>query len=146
MVATQAIVLQIADAVTSELNAATLSETYIAERQYVARYELKDLNKLMVTVFPSTVEQVLLSRNSTQDDYVIDIAIQKRFDCETDFEIDPLVSFAQELSDYFRFRKLADYTSAVWVGSVLDFQFLQAHIDRLKQVTIVVRLTYRKHR
>ena len=49
-------VLQVADSVTAQLNAAEFDFEFVAERMYVPNFDLEDMKELRVSVVPRDVE------------------------------------------------------------------------------------------
>ncbi|MCP4785316.1 MAG: hypothetical protein GY878_17330, partial [Fuerstiella sp.] len=72
-------ILQIADSVTAELNAAELSEPIDAKRLYVPNFDLEDMKELRVSVVPREVEFLPMDRSQNRYHGKIDIAVQKKF-------------------------------------------------------------------
>src|SRR6056297_4293572 len=101
--ATPATIIQIADSVVAEINAADFSKKNLsAQRLYVPNFDLEDMKELRVTVVPREVEYLPLDRVSNKYHATIDVAIQKKFSKGDAKEIDPLAMFVEELADYFR--------------------------------------------
>ena len=73
-----AVIIDIADAVVTELNGATLSLPLTAERHYRPIFDLKDMKTLHVTVVPKGVEVTPAGRSNNHYDYQIDVAVQKK--------------------------------------------------------------------
>lgn len=140
-----AVVLDIADAVTSALNAATLSQTFTAERAYVPIFELPDLADLRVTVVPVELTFAALTRHSDDFDYAIDIGITRR--CEpTAASADPLMVLVQEILDLFRGKRLTGYTDAKCVTGGNKPIYDPTFMDSDRVFMSVVNLTFRKAR
>ena len=72
-------ILQIADSVTAQLNAATLSQPVEAERLYVPNFDLEDMKELRVSVVPREVQFLPMDRGLSRYHGKIDIAVQKKF-------------------------------------------------------------------
>ena len=94
------------DAVAADLNSATLSLPFTAERLPVVNLELKDLTTLKVGVIGATDEGTLGSRSSTDHEYGVLIVVQKKLAALTNAEVDPLKHLVQEIGDYWRFREV----------------------------------------
>jgi len=101
---------KIADAVTDELNAATLSQAFSVERLYQPLFELADMNTLHVTVVPRGVNILPLGRDRNAFDYMIDVAVQKKIQ-EDPADVDPLMLLVEEIVDLFRFKRLTSFSS-----------------------------------
>lgn len=139
----QAILIELAEAVKDRLNATDFGEPMEAQRLYVPRYELEDMDTLRVSVVPAGSLSELSSRNSTTDEYTIDIGVQKRFKTEDSIDLDPLVALTQAIADSFRFKKLDGMPSATWIKGEITPAYIPQHIEQYRQFTSVVRLTYR---
>jgi hypothetical protein len=72
-------VLQIADSVTAQLNAAAFDFEFVAERLYVPNFDLEDMKDLRVSVVPRDVELLPLDRAHNRYHCRVDVAVQKKF-------------------------------------------------------------------
>ena len=137
------VVIDIADSVVAELNAASLSMPLAAARHYVPSFELKDLSTLHVSVVPKTMAISKSDRTHNLHDIQIDVAVQKKFDAGDAAEIDPLMDFVEEIADFFRLRRLASYPNAHWIRTEHMPIYSQEHWDEMRQFTSVVTFTFR---
>ena len=135
--------LNIADAVVAELNAASLSLPLHAERRYVPNFDLHDMQDLQVSVVPRELHVRGLDRYRNTYEAEIDLAIQKKFQKGDAAEIDPLVSLVEEIADLFRLRRLSSYAGAIWAGTDHQVLYSQEHWDQLNQFTSLLTLTFR---
>ena len=147
----QAHIIEIADAVTSTLNAATFGQDFTAERTYVATFELPDLKRLKVTVVPRSKLPAAEAhtRGATRHDYAISVAVQKKFQeigGVEKTEIDALMLLVEEIAGYLERRPLATCPDAKWIGTENAPVFIPEHIDELRQFTSVLTVTYRAAR
>ncbi len=138
-----AAITDIADAVVTELNAATFSQPVAAERTYLPVFELPEMKDLHVTVVPRDVAIAPSARSHNQHDYAIDVAVQKKLTDADNAEIDPLVSLVDEIADHFRFKRLPAYSEAMWVKTEYKPVYAQEHLEQLRQFTSVLTLTFR---
>ena len=136
-------IVQVAQAVTDELNAATFPQSFTAERRYAPQYELAEMDTLHVTVVPKALTVATAGRNAGQFDCQIDVAVQKRFQTDSPDEIDPLMDLAEEIAEFFRQRRLSNLPSAAWVKTEHKPVFAPEHMQELRQFTSVLTLTYR---
>jgi len=136
-------IVEVADAVGTALNGATFSLPFTAERKFQPHFELKDMQSLHVTVVPKADESALFARIKTQYDYGIDVAVQQKLQETDESEIAPLMKLAEEIGDYFRFKRLAEFPSAIWVKTRRDPIYSQEHLQQFGQFTSVVTLTFR---
>ena len=137
--------IDIADAIVSELNAGTFSESFTAARHYLLQTNLEDLADIVVSVIPRTIVEAANSRESTLGEYIIDVGVQKAIKPAVLAEGDALMLFAEEISNFFRLRPLTDYPAAYWAG-VETTLYNSGQLSDLQAFTSVVRLTYRAPR
>jgi len=138
-----AVLMDIADAVVTELNGAGLSQAVSAERHYRPLFDLKDMAALHVTVVPKAVTVVAGSRGRNAHEYEVDVAVQKKLTSADASEIDPLVGLVEEIGDLFRLRRLTAQPEAVWVRTEHVPLYATEHLDELRQLTSVLTLTFR---
>ena len=138
-----ALIVDIADAVVTELNAGTFSQTLEAVRLYRPQFDLVEMKDLHVTVAPKAVEAATVSRSVVQYDVSVDVAVQKKLETETNDEIDPLVNLVEEIATFFRLRRLAEYPNASWLSTTNEPVYSPGHLEELRQFTSVLTLTFR---
>jgi len=138
-----AVITEIADAVVAELNGASFSQTFTAERHYQPTFELPDMKDLHVTVVPKGLVIHPGSRSQNQHEYQIDVAVQKKFDKGDAAELDPLMTLVEEIADHFRFRRLGGFPNAAWLKTENKPVYAQEHMAELRQFTSILTLTYR---
>lgn len=136
-------VLNIADALVAELNAATLSLPVTAVRLFVPNFDLKEMKELHVSVVPRELHVRGLDRHRNSYDASIDLAVQKKFSRGNSREIDPLVSLVEEIADLFRLKRLASYPGAIWTSTDHQVLYSQEHWDQMNQFTSLLTLTFR---
>lgn len=137
-----AAIIQLADAIVSDLNTHTFSQSFIAQRTYLPRWQLEELTSIRVSVVPKDDVGERASRSQWQEDYQLDVAIQQKLGTNETAEMDTLILFAQELADYFKTRNptgnLATLT-AVAFAPLFDPE----HLEKYKSLTTVITLTFR---
>jgi hypothetical protein len=137
-----AAILQLADAVVADLNAATFSQSFLAARAYIPRWKLEELATIRVTVVPKDDVGERASRSQWQEDYQLDVAIQQKLSSNETAQMDGLILLGQELADHFKTRNptgdLATLT-AVAFAPLFDLEHLEKH----KTLTTVLNLTFR---
>jgi hypothetical protein len=138
------VITDIADAVTTSLNAATFSEDFTAERLHQPSFELTELQSLHVSVVPKALEIRNASRQHSFWDCTIDVGIQQKVD--DDARVDELVAFAEEIANHLRLKRLADYPLAAWMAIEHDPVVASEHLDQHRQLTSVLTVTYRVKR
>lgn len=142
-------VIDIADAVVTALNGATLSQSFVAERKYVPVHELDDLAQLRVSVVPATLEGVLIDRAGRNlYTFTIDVAVQKSIgsgamtDVQINAACDPLMTLSEEIADLFDGKALT--SPAARCTDVKNVPiFAPAHLDEKRVFTSVVSLTFK---
>lgn len=152
------VVVRMADAVVSAINAHDWDIPVMAERSY-AEFDdqLTDLDKLQIDVFPKfdpTIE--LDTRGTTGWQVAIDVGVRKRFDTADQDQttgrikrssIDELVALVESLAKYLiaeRFTEL-DAIGMVWQSTSVPALFVRDHLRQWSQFTGVVRLTFSGH-
>ncbi|QDV62575.1 hypothetical protein [Crateriforma conspicua] len=139
---TPATVIQIADSVVAEINAADLSKNPTAQRLYVPDFDLEDMKELRVTVVPREVEYLPLDRATNKYHATIDVAVQKKFSKGDAKEIDPLVLFVEEIADYFRLKRLNSFVAARCIKVENAVLYSTEHWTQFNQFTSLLTLTF----
>lgn len=139
---TQAISIQIADAIKDLLAAADLSQTFTARRMLIPVYDVSTMRGVYVTVVPRTRTGAWQTRGAVSEDYEIDIAVQKKLTTSNhETEIEGLLYLTQEIDDYLRSNTPLDM-KAQWISSEQTELYMIDHI--LKQVfTSFITATYK---
>ncbi len=137
--------ISIADAITTELSAATLSQPIAAERGYLPIFDLEEMDDaLHVTVVPAGDTQVALSRSMDQYDFVTEVGVQIRFPGQafpSNENLDPYMTLVQEIRDFFRKRRLDTGTKAICTAT--EATYSDDHLERLHQFTALIKLRHR---
>lgn len=136
----QSMLVQIAEAVVTELNAATLSQSFTAVRAYVPEYDLTELASVAVTVVPRAVAAQAAGRGLMQTDYSVDVAVQAR--AATDTKRDALMVLAEEIAGYFNCRRL-NSLEAMWIKTEPSVVYDADQMRQLGVFTSVLSLTFR---
>ncbi len=137
------LITQVAEAVITELNATTFSQSLTATRAYLPRTELGELKTLKVTVVPSSVTVAAASRSQTQRDVAIDVAVQKKLGQEQNPSLDPLLALAEEIAEHFQAKRLDSFPGALCVKTEFKPIYAPEHIEQLRTFTSVLTLTFR---
>ena len=142
------LVIDIADAVANELNAAaqgTFSLEFSALRRVLPIYELADLVQLKVSVVPKAVEISGVTRGLSKYEVQVDIGIQQKLPSgeNMDSHVELLSGLVDEIVDYLRKKQLADAPWAAWVGGENDPVYAPEHLANKRVFTSVLTLTYR---
>ena len=138
-----ATITDIADAVVTELNGHSFSQTLTAVRYYRPVFDLGEMKTLHVSVVPKGVTIERADRSHNQYDFAIDVAVQKKFSSGDATELDPLMSLVEEIADFFRLRRLTSYTAAIWVRTDNVPVYAPEHLEEFRQFTSVLTLTFR---
>ena len=136
-------IIQIVDAVVTELNATTFSQPLTAMRSYLPRVELAELRTLKVTVVPSSITVVSASRSQVQRDVAIDVAVQQKLGQEQNAMLDPLLALAEEIAEHFRAKRLDNCPGALCIKTEFKTIYAPEHIENLRTFTSVLTLTFR---
>jgi hypothetical protein len=137
-------IIDIAEAVVYEINNADVLPSGVnAQRHYVPTFELKDMDTLHVSVVPRGVSIQTMNRAYFQHDVQIDIGIQQRFKDDQQLTLDVLMQQVEQISNLLTGKRLAELPAAVWLRTENDPIYAPEHMDRLRQFTSVLTLTYR---
>jgi hypothetical protein len=144
-------IIDIADAVVTAINGATLSQSVTAERFYVPVHDIED-PALHVTVVPAALDGKLLDRRGKNlFTYLVDVAVQKVIGVGsmTNDQIkaacDPLMSFAEEIADLFDGKPLGN--SLVVCTNVKNVPiFAPDHLDEKRLFTSLLTLEFKAGR
>ena len=141
-----ATVLQIADSVTAQLNAAQLSQPFHAQRLYVPDFDLEDMRELRVSVVPRELAILAHDRTTSKYNARIDVAVQRKFDSGTNTEIDPLVVLIEEIGDLFRLKRLDSMPEARCIQVEHPVIYSHEHWEQFRQFTSLLTLTFQLSR
>jgi len=137
-----AVIVDVADAVTQELNQPAFALPAPATRMYLPRFELAEMTTLHVTVVPRSLAGKSLDRHRDTFDYRIDIAVQQKVEPAV-ATLDTLMSMVERIADHFRGRPLASYPMARCVEVENTPVYAPEHLDQFRQFTSVITLTLR---
>jgi hypothetical protein len=139
-------IIALADAIVTELNAAVLSVKLRAERHYQPRFDIQELADIHVSVVPASLARTPDSRKADLNEYEIDIAVQKRVE-PTDFkQLDDMAAVVEELADFVRRTRPADYPEAICTGIRNEPIFSPEHLEQKRTFTSVLIVTYQVRR
>lgn len=137
-------IIEIADAVVAELNAATFVPAFDVTREYVPAVELPDLATLRVVVVPKGRADEPTSRTTAATTYQVDIGVQKKLPvgaAEMKAEADALMLLVQKIVEFLN-RRRPTAAGVAWVSTENDPIFLPEHIDEFRQFTSVITVSY----
>lgn len=135
-------VLQVADSVTAQLNAAEFDFEFVAERLYVPNFDLEDMKELRVSVVPRDVELLPHDRAHNRYHCRVDVAVQKKFSKGTNEEIDPLVDLVEKIADEFRLKRLVSFPAVRCIKAEHAVLYSSEHWEQLRQFTSLLTLTF----
>jgi hypothetical protein len=143
-----ATVIQIADAMVTDLNAHTFSKPVTTVRYYAPVFKLEDMGTLHVTVVPVEFTTEPSDRSRDREEHKIDVAIQQRFDATNgavpNDVLDALMALAEEFRDFLRDHVLTDFANARRVKTECNKPiFDPAMLTKHGVLTIVLTFTYR---
>lgn len=136
------LLLQVADAVTYEINLGSYSQSVSAVRFYQPRFNLADMDVLHVSVVPRSISEKQLSRALTTYDCGIDVGIQQRSPMDQ-ATLDALTKLVAEIADRLRNNPLTALPDARLMELNNEPVFAPDHLDELRQFTSVLTVTYR---
>ena len=138
-----ATILDIADAVVTQINATTWSQTLTvpAQRLYQPIFQVSDLTTLRVSVVPKGLASKTLDRSRDTFEYQIDVAVQKKTDMSLGAH-DALMGLVEEIADHFRTTPLAALPSARCTEVKNDPIYSPLHLEQLRAFTSLITLTF----
>ena len=134
-------IINVADAIVTELNGHSFSQPFAAARGYLPTFDLTEMNELKVTVVPKEDDGKLDTRTASTHEYAIDIGVQKKPPTIENTDLDPLMLLVQEIADHFLFGQQA--AGATLISPTVRILYLQEHLQKLRQFTSVIALTFR---
>jgi len=137
-----AVIIDIADAVVTAINAATLSQPVQAERLYLPEFELKDMGTLHISVVPAELEEEIADRQRDSGDYTIHVAVQQRVGKFDNATLDGLMGLVEEIGDLFRHQQLPGYPQAQWLKTENRPIYDPKHLKEHGQFTSLLVLTF----
>jgi hypothetical protein len=143
-----AIITEITEAVVAALNAATLSQSLVAQRHYLPEFELADMDTLHVSVVPAELDEEIADRSRDLAEYKIHVAVQKRVTQQNPpgldtLAIDGLMTLVQEIDDLFRHKALPGYEQARWAKTENKPIYDPKHLKEHGQFTSLLVFTFR---
>ena len=140
------LILDIADAVAAELNAAppdTFCQAFTARRRVLPEFDLEALSELQVTVVPKGVEITGATRTASQREIAVDIGLQKKLGADLESEVAELLELTERIAAYLSRRRLAAAPQAAWVAVANEPVYSPEHLAEQRAFTSVLTVTYR---
>ena len=135
--------IDIADAIVSELEAHTFSETLVVSCRVLPEFELAELKALSVTVVPKSVDIANITRQSSSFTVAIDIGIQQKIGKDTDTEVARLSGMVTEIVAFMNRRKLTNQPAAVFVSIANEPVYAPEHLSGKRLFTSILTLHYK---
>ena len=136
-------ITDIADNLTTALNAESFSMAFTAQRAYRPAFELKDLATLRVTVVPKALELTDATRGLIQNDIQIDVGVQKKLDAVAteSAQADALMGLVEEMADFI--QSSGTFGGAQVISVANDPIYAPEHFDEVRVFTSVLTVTLR---
>ena len=103
-----AVIVRVADAITSGITGAVFSPPYAdveAERTYEPYYNIEKMSELAIFVVPKTRAFSVLGRSVAENDIQVDIGVQKKIARGATAEADELMFLAEEIMAFIHMTK-----------------------------------------
>jgi hypothetical protein len=94
-------IIEIADAIVTQMNLASWSQAFTMVRKYLPNYTPTELETLRVTAMVMQQATGLLNRGKRQTLMAIDVGIQKRVDASDAATLDSLAHLSEEITNYW---------------------------------------------
>lgn len=133
-------VIDIADGVVAELNGHVFSPAFVAIREYVSKFELKDFNDLRVSVVPRSLLIAPATRDSDFYDVAVSILVRKRANSGEEAALDSLMDLTDAI---VVFLKRLCFGGAAWVSIQNDPVYVADHLSNWNQFTSIIVSTYK---
>ncbi len=137
-----ATIIDIADSVVAELNAATFSQPVSAVRHYAPQFDATEMTTLHVTVVPKGLSSQMLDRSRDTFEYLVDVAVQQKVD-QANPPLDELMTLVEEIANHFRARALASFPNARCIEVKNEPVYSPEHLTEFGQFTSVLTLKFR---
>lgn len=137
-------IIEIADAVVADLNAATFVPDFKATREYVPAAELPDMTTLRVSVVPKGLAAEPASRAALATTYQVDIGVQKKLPTGAAAKkagADALMLLVQKIVAFVNRRK-PTAAGVIWVATENDPIFSPEHFEEFGQFLSVITVSY----
>ena len=143
-------VIQIADALATNLNAQAFGMAFTAKRVYVPKVDLADLKELTVSVMASSHVGERATRSEYSHTYVVEIGVQKKLGQGAEgedpdpAEIGPLMDLVEEIGDYCETLgfTLADGSETACTEVATEPLYVPEHLIQQRVFTSVIALTF----
>jgi hypothetical protein len=138
------VIARFADAVAADLNGNAFCMPFEAQRRWLVVLDRDKVEKkLHVSVVPVALVEEAAGRGMVQQDFTLQIGVQRGVDPSKTADIDQMVLLVQEICDYLRFSDIAD---CGWIGTQISQLFLPEHLQTKNLFTSVMTFTFRTFR
>ena len=144
------IAVAIADAVVATLNAHDFAMAFTAERHYLPRYELSEMQDLRVTVVPKEMTTTTVSRGAVSRDVTVDVAVQQKLDApgnpapgSEQADTDALMDLSEAIAEHLRVTALLGMPGPMWIQTEHTAIYAPEHLEQMRQFTSVMAFTFR---
>ncbi|MGO9111164.1 MAG: hypothetical protein ACLP9L_18220 [Thermoguttaceae bacterium] len=146
----QDILIQLADAMVTEMNAvqsrgaSPFSRKFTAQRVYDYTRDLEETTILRVDAVPEVQEDEPFTRQSWRGTGIVSIAIREKLKVENIAAVDALTYFTGQLRDFWTLppRRLANFPAAVPIKRKIVYPYLQKQLREHGQFVSVLQLTF----
>jgi hypothetical protein len=137
-------IIRVTDAVVDELNgsAGIFSQSFTAERKYLAEIDLQTLSGIKVYVVPFSTSRQVRSRNATRQWVKVQIAVLSKVANLSVATVDPLMDLVQEIRDFLRFRPLAATPGYGWQNDQNEPVYSGQDLHEKRQFTSIVTVDF----
>lgn len=137
--------LTIADAIVTALNAATLSVSFTATREYVPKFDTMNAATVQVKVVPKSDQREMGSAADDNATIAIDIGVMKRMQNDVSgekAEMDAILALCEEIKALLNRRRPLTLATAVCIGTAQEVPYSVEEIDNGRVFLTVVTATY----
>ena len=137
------IVAAVARAVASELEVGKFSIPFKPVFAFRHDQALPEGKELRVTVVPKGVAMAPASRGACAYDVEVWVAIMRKLGGGGTEILDPLLGLVEEITDFFRLRRLEKFPEAMWTGTELKPVISAEHLEGLRQFSSLVAISFK---
>lgn len=136
--------LTVADAVVTELNAASFSQAFTATRDVVPEFDATELASLAVTVVPVSNDMEQITRGQWKDEHEINIGIQKKLSGNVNTTIADMATLVKEIAVYMRNRSLSALSTVRPIECKIEPVYDADYLSGTRIFMSLIKITYRE--
>lgn len=137
-------IADLADALTTNLNAQSFEIAFVAARSWQPVYDLDELATLRVSVIPRTRTSRRSARNQDENDHTLNVVFQKH---ATEADVDALAELVEEVADHLTRLHLAiDGHVHPSISVAIDPVCALDDLDEQQTFTSVLAVAFREWR